>query len=111
MCEKCPVCGHNIEFHGGCSDFCATATLEEKRIFLELQPGEYGVFPCADCGCIIEGDYGKGACCRDCAENRQQRYLQQIIRYLTKGQIPEGLAQEPDGLELVKVLQKLFAEG
>ena len=63
-----------------CSEFCEQTTQVEKKAFLALQEGSYGVFPCSDCGGILEGDYSgpKKGWCYQCAQKRQ--LMQQVLK-------------------------------
>lgn len=90
ICEVCKRVYHR-EFHRdyvdeGCSEFCATVTAEEKAKFPTLKSGDYGVFPCSECGCATEGDYEPGEWCGKCHPKVQLRLrdalLQEAIPHL-----------------------------
>lgn len=66
----------------GCSDFCAQVSLEEKEAFKNLQPGQYGVWPCAECGRPIEDEYEPNGHCSKCSDKvtlrRSEKELQKL---------------------------------
>jgi hypothetical protein len=99
---RCDLCGHNHyreEHDGGafvsegCSEFCATATEEERAAFRTLQPGEYGVWPCSECGGTTEGDYTPGAWCSSCDPKRAKRVRGELLRECLR-HVPPELAQK-----------------
>ena len=98
--DKCPTCGHTFyreEGSGyvieGCSSFCDEVLGEDLETFRNAKPGEYCLFPCAYCGCVVEGEYDPGAVCSDCyrkeRESERIRLLRGALEYL-----PENLAKE-----------------
>ncbi len=86
--ETCPVCKFQISFRDDgdgryskfCSGFCAEATPAELEAFKTLEPGQFGVFPCVESGCIVEGDYdGPETACSTCDVHRRARISTEII--------------------------------
>ncbi len=84
--DACPDCGHKFyreEFPGytmeGCSEFCASVTEEEREAFKNFKEGDYGLFPCADCGCTMEDEYHKGDVCSDCHKKRYVQGLELLV--------------------------------
>jgi hypothetical protein len=65
MREICTTCGfekkavhiHGDEWDVHCSDFCAEVGYTHRKAFLTLKAGEWGYFPCAKCGTILEDIY------------------------------------------------------
>ena len=75
---NCPCCKLEIHVHEQpgyrsehCSEFCATISDEDKEKFSKLQPGEFGLWPCPDCGCCIEDEYIPTSCCGACGDKRK----------------------------------------
>lgn len=62
-----------IEF---CSEFCDETKDTEKTEFLNMKEGDFGFWPCTDCGHIIEDAYVPNGCCSQCHKPRQLRALQ-----------------------------------
>jgi hypothetical protein len=61
MPETCAVCRREKDPVMGCSDFCATQPAEVQAKFLTMEPGYYGLWPCTECGCVVEDEYpGRG---------------------------------------------------
>lgn len=98
--EPCKVCGRTFtreEYHDytveRCSLFCQDVTQEERKAFLKLEPGQFGVYPCADCGCAMEDDYQPTACCSDCSKKRRAKgrlaILEKCLPY-----VPTDLQEE-----------------
>ena len=87
----CEVCHRDIireEYHDyvveGCSNFCATTTPEEKLALKELQAGEYGVWPCSECGSAIADTYELQGHCSGCTDKVALRTQQTKITLLEK---------------------------
>ncbi len=78
---NCRICKRHIEVYDQgaadesryCSAFCAESTAEEKIAFLILRPGEFGVYPCSECGCAIEDEYKLGEHCGSCEPKVESR--------------------------------------
>lgn len=94
--EKCPVCGFPIDNNRFCSNFCCETSEEEQTRFLNLGPGEWGVYPCAECGCAIEGEYVAGEVCSTCGPKvmlrRRTELLQKVVKVYgvrISGTLPE----------------------
>lgn len=68
----------------GCSKFCADTTPEEKAAFVELKPGEFGVWPCSECSCAIEDEYDPNGYCSSCSSKVTIRKLNEKISLLEK---------------------------
>jgi hypothetical protein len=71
----CPICKFEIRVHEQpgyraefCSEFCGTTTQAEKEKFLALKEGELGLYPCSECGVIIEDEYHPGGICSQCGK-------------------------------------------
>lgn len=92
--SNCQVCKHPFTQHiqpgyigePHCSEFCATVTEADRVKFLTLKPGEFGIFPCPECGCVIEDEYDPDDCCSSCAPERASRVrgglLKKALPYL-----------------------------
>lgn len=87
----CDVCKRNIireEYSDytieGCSDFCATVSLDEKMALKDLQEGDYAVWPCSECGCAIEDEYVPGGHCSTCSPKIKLREKEKQIAILQK---------------------------
>jgi len=84
--DLCDVCkrpytreeGYDYTFEG-CSEFCASESDVGIQAFLALQPGEYGIWPCPDCGCSVEGEYEPGGVCSNCARTRKHNRIRQLL--------------------------------
>lgn len=60
-----------------CSDFCYRATAAERLAFAEMKPGDFGCWPCSECGCIVEDEFpGPEGTCSSCAPTRRIRVLE-----------------------------------
>ena len=90
--KPCPTCKRTInlnEFHDmdpytDCSEFCARATDKEIEEFKKAGPGDYCVYPCAECGCPIEGEWypdePKKTTCSECAPKVQLRVRTDLLK-------------------------------
>jgi hypothetical protein len=83
--RTCPVCKRQIRRYDGidhdfCSEFCETTTDKEKADFLALKDNEYGVYPCSECGCAMEGEYKPGGWCSTCHPKRSARVRGELLR-------------------------------
>lgn len=80
--STCAVCKRPSaileSFHGevACSDFCYTTSDDEQRKWLAMKPGDFGVFPCAECGIAVEDEYAYEAICDGCGPKRTLLRLQ-----------------------------------
>ncbi len=64
----------------GCSEFCATQTQKVLEAFLLMKAGDYGVFPCSECGCAVEDfDYEPGSWCSSCTPKRAKRIYGELL--------------------------------
>lgn len=90
--DTCDVC-KRASYHGRnytlCSNFCAETTDADKAKWLAMQPGDWGYYPCAECGCVMEDEYsGPGAICSDCHPRVQLRksnaLLEETVRILSE---------------------------
>jgi len=98
--QVCPVCkrtfyrevgpDYTIE---GCSQFCDEATDEDKVALFGLQPGEYGLWPCAACGCTMEGEYDPQGTCSDCYHKARIESRNQLLREALP-HLPQELAEK-----------------
>lgn len=71
MSSLCEVCKRPIEradeYSVGCSEFCLVTSKEVKEASLQLKPGDFGIYPCSECGCAVEDVYDEESCCASCA--------------------------------------------
>jgi hypothetical protein len=86
--EVCRVCGFAAAtvtsvYEGTkrfCSRFCEETTEAEKIAFLTLRVGEYGTWPCRECGAATEGDYtGPDDHCGGCSPKVQIRVFRRLL--------------------------------
>lgn len=74
---KCEVCDQIVEYSSDgdrtCSEFCAALSDTEMAAFKKLEPGEFGLWPCAESGCIVEDEYTPGGCCYKCFPKKRLR--------------------------------------
>lgn len=87
--KTCRVCDHRIVDipstagvfpRGQCSVFCNDTSPQDKIRFLTLRVGEYGVFPCSECGTVMEGDYaGPPSVCSRCSPKLRERVLYDLL--------------------------------
>lgn len=88
--EPCPVCKQKVETYDDlpgelfCSDFCARATEEEQEAFLKMQEGDFGLWPCAESGCVVEDMYTPGGICSGCAPKAEARRKKALLREAEK---------------------------
>lgn len=68
----------------GCSDFCETTSLEEKKALKDLQEGDYGLWPCSECGCAIQDEYVPGGHCSKCVTTVKLKEQEKKIATLQK---------------------------
>lgn len=54
ICDLCDRAKDDVSF---CSEFCAQTSQEEKDRYLAMKDGDFGLYPCEACGCIIEDQY------------------------------------------------------
>lgn len=88
----CQTCGLKLPDDGGCvSNFCFTTTPEEREALKTLRPGEWGCWPCSDCGVAIDDVYTPGGCCSWCHPERQLKMLKQLLEEALP-HLPEDLA-------------------
>jgi hypothetical protein len=90
--KPCPTCKREIvkhDFHDmdpytGCSEFCARATDKEIEGFKNAKPGDFCVFPCAECGEPIEGEWypdkPKDCRCSECAPKVRLRERTALLK-------------------------------
>lgn len=91
--KTCEICTRPIDpQYGGCSEFCAVTSDKEKAAYKALQPGDYGVFPCPECGCPTEGDWTPGDHCYECDDKVHRRLRETLLR--------EALPHVPEELSL-----------
>jgi hypothetical protein len=87
---KCDTCGRSID-DGYCSEFCAVVSAKELAAYKALKPGDYGVFPCSECGAPTEGDWLPGMHCGSCDDTVRSRRRKELLREALP-HLPEGLA-------------------
>lgn len=97
--DLCPICKrafYREEHDGGefvsegCSEFCATQDDAIRLQFTQLKAGDWGIYPCAECGCAIEDEYTPGSICSRCVAPRAKRVRGELLR--------EALPYLPDAL-------------
>lgn len=84
---KCKVCKldivkhsfSDIDSYNYCSDFCDYTSDKEKIDFLGAAPGDFIIYPCADCGVAIEDEWTPDSCCSKCSESRKIATQKEII--------------------------------
>lgn len=77
----CNVCQQEIQSYSGdgehCSEFCIQATDEEKQKWVSgaLKVGDFGVYPCKECGSTIEDELYENRFCGDshCRLTRERK--------------------------------------
>jgi len=99
--DTCPDCGRTFKRERcgsdpedvieGCSEFCATVSPETIAKWKALQPGDFGIWPCPDCGCAIEDTYNPSDCCGDCGPERERRRLKALLKECLP-HVPDELA-------------------
>lgn len=91
--ETCHVCNRAMQ-NGFCtSEFCKEATDQEIDDWDLLKEGEFGRYPCADCGCFMEDVYHIGSHCSSCAEERRIEARVKLLKeVLTVVGLPGDLA-------------------
>ncbi len=82
--EKCKVCGclQLLDVFAGaytCSDFCESTTKAQQRAFLALEEGRYGIWPCAECHRVVQGEYHMGAFCGECGPRVRARVNVELL--------------------------------
>jgi hypothetical protein len=100
--DKCTVCGfpHFREVldggdtvNEGCSEFCARESDEVIAKFKAgFQEGEYGIFPCSECGEPMEGEWTPGAWCYSCSPKRSARIRGELLKECLV-YLPESLSE------------------
>mgnify|MGYP001020708956 CR=1 FL=1 len=70
---RCPHCGFPVDKDNYCSLFCLEASGQDLIQLKSLKDGEYGVYPCMECGSPIEGIFGDEDICSPCAPKRRLR--------------------------------------
>jgi hypothetical protein len=70
---RCPHCGFPLDKDNYCSLFCLEATGQELIELKSLKEGEWGIFPCAECGGPLEAEFGVDVICAPCAPRRRLR--------------------------------------
>lgn len=61
----------------------------DRKAFASLKPGDWGVYPCPDCGQPIEDEYAPDSCCTECAARRRLRRLEAFAERIACG-CPNG---------------------
>lgn len=76
--KTCPVCKREIVLHDfkdmdpytGCSEFCARVPDKDIEAFKNAKPGDFCIFPCAECGEPVEDQWEpnqrNGCLCSKC---------------------------------------------
>lgn len=95
--KVCPVCKHSVKQQADgyihCSEFCAETTDTEKAEWAKLKEGEFGYYPCADCGCLMQDMYEPDSHCSDCAKERRVKARVKLLKeVLALAALPEDIA-------------------
>jgi hypothetical protein len=53
---------------------------EDKAKFLALKPGDFGPYPCAECGGTVEDEYEPDGICCLCEDPRAKRVRGELLR-------------------------------
>jgi hypothetical protein len=80
--EFCPICKRPIGSYNWCSEFCERVNLPGKDAFKNLKKGDWGFWPCAECGCVVEDEYVPDGCCSQCAPKRTARIRADLLAKL-----------------------------
>jgi hypothetical protein len=64
----------------GCSEFCASVPEEALDSLATLKPGDFGLWPCSECGCVMEDEYNPGGWCSGCSPKVRIRELEAVLR-------------------------------
>ena len=73
-----------------CSDFCSDREYYGHDAYPDprrLKVGEFGYFPCSDCGCTMEGDYKENEVCSKCWKQRRFNARTELLREALKWKI------------------------
>jgi hypothetical protein len=55
--STCDVCKREIDDETQwCSEFCNVVGEGDRLAYRNLKPGEWGIWPCSECGCPIEDE-------------------------------------------------------
>lgn len=76
---KCTTCDREVvqyDTYKFCSDFCEQVSASMRADFLAAKAGKiaagyFMLYPCADCGCVMEDEWHPGSVCSECAEKRR----------------------------------------
>jgi hypothetical protein len=84
ICDVCKRQYYREEYRDytaeGCSEFCATVYGENLAALATLKPGDFGLWPCSECGCVIEDKYTPGGWCSGCSPKVMIRKLEGALR-------------------------------
>lgn len=87
-----------------CSEYCDVTSDAEREFFRGAQPGEFCVWPCPECGCVVEDEYILDSCCGPCAPKKKVRELKKLLtRALSH--IPNTIGLEALRDDITKVLK------
>jgi hypothetical protein len=62
----CPICHRKMGSEGFCSEFCAEVPKKDLEVYLGAKKGDFCLYPCSECGCIIEDEYNPKEICSRC---------------------------------------------
>lgn len=82
-----------------CSEFCEHTSDDEKIHYKTMKAGDYGLYPCALCKCIIDDVYEPGMVCGPCGPLKKIEKLKALLRRCAPGD--EALRSE-----IAKALQE-----
>lgn len=77
---KCTTCDREVmqryDAYKFCSDFCEQVPASMQANFLAAKAGKIAagylmLYPCADCGCVVDGEWHPDSVCSECAEVRK----------------------------------------
>lgn len=116
---NCPDCKHpyyKIYDMGDelfCSDFCMQIPKEERRLWHSFKPynhetaeGSFGVYPCAECGCVMEDEFEEPRLCSDCGPKVRSRRRTALLKEVLQGPGKEPVAFSLIPTELLERIRK-----
>jgi hypothetical protein len=114
ICRVCTRPWVREEYDGGeiveegCSEFCARVTEQEMIAFLTMKEGEFGVWPCSECGCPTEGDFTPSAWCASCDPAVQLRNRNELLKeaQVVIERLAQGSVSEAYSLDLVRRIKE-----
>lgn len=75
-----------------CSDFCMELDGTNLTNWLSFKEGDYGFYPCQECGCIMEDEFREPRTCSTCAPKVKERNLKGLLlECLDLASLPQNL--------------------